>query len=87
MEIVLTSYRQFRDITGVLKLKLSPSFFTRALVDNRKRLTGLTPVFSDLKLKVEVITLCADQWTSLYQHCSDIPGKNFPHTCVSVSCQ
>ena len=87
MEIVLTSYRQFRDITGVLKLKLSPSFFTRALVDNRKRLTGLTPVFSDLKLKVEVITLCADQWTSLYQHCSDIPGKNFPHTCVSMLCQ
>ena len=61
--------------------------FTRALVDNRKRLTGLTPVFGNLKLKVESITRCADQWTSLYQHCSDIPGKIFPCTCVSVSCQ
>ena len=103
MEIVLTSNRRdnialnhemkknfikgFIHITGVLNLKLSPRFFTRALVDNRKRLTGLTPVFGDLKIKVESITRCADQWTSLYQHCSDIPGKIFPCTCVSVSCQ
>ena len=77
----------FIHLTGVLNLKLSPRFFTRALVDNRKRLTGLTPVFGNLKLKVESITRCADQWTSLYQHCSDIPGKIFPSTCVSVSCQ